>query len=170
MPIKDSSLEHARQRRQQAAENYRPDHLKILLVAEAPPAADDRYFYFLNVSSQDHLFLNVCDVVLGKRPSRNDKSDALAELKNSGIYLIDLKPDPVDGSKLSNYVADLIRRCKELEPSNIILIKATVFDVAYTALHDAGLPVANHRIYFPSCGRQNDFRMQFRAALDDISS
>jgi hypothetical protein len=36
----------ARQRRDAAAAEYRPEPIELLLVAEAPPSSLDRYFYF----------------------------------------------------------------------------------------------------------------------------
>lgn len=138
----------------------------MLLVAEAPPAADDRYFYFEDVPSHDGLFLEVAKVVLGRKPARCEKATALATFREIGVFLIDLKLDPVDGSPLQSYVPDLVARCRALNPERIILIKATVFDVAYSALREAGLPVINQRVYFPSTGRQGEFREQFSRALD----
>jgi hypothetical protein len=148
-----------------AAEKYKPDNIKVLLVAEAPPAADDRYFYFENVVSNDWLFLGVSEVMLGQRPSRCNKAENLESLCEKGIFLIDLKPDPVDDSPLQLYVSDLIDRCLSLNPERIILIKATVFDIAYTVLKEAGLPVVDKRVYFPSTGQQGNFRKQFKEAL-----
>ena len=46
----------ARRRRDRAARKYRPKQVELLLVAEAPPAALDRYFYFEDVREQDSLF------------------------------------------------------------------------------------------------------------------
>jgi hypothetical protein len=151
--------------REKAAERYRPNTIDTLLVAEAPPAASDRYFYFETVTSHDHLFRHVCKVVLGKAPDRAHKAAALQELKARGIFLIDLKPDPVDGSDLRLYVPDLVKRCKGLKPRRIILIKATVYEAAYDALLSAGLPVVDERVYFPSSGRQAEFEVQFARAL-----
>jgi hypothetical protein len=93
----------------------------------------------------------------------------LAELKNRGTFLIDLKLHPVDGSDLAVYVPDLVTRCAALKPRRIVLIKATVFDAAYRPLLAAGLPVINQRVYFPSTARQTEFKKQFAEALMDLS-
>lgn len=50
-----ATSEH-RRRRFEAAERYLPAHIKLLLIAEAPPEAPDRYFYFHDVHVQDSLF------------------------------------------------------------------------------------------------------------------
>lgn len=89
----------------------------------------------------------------------------LAELRNRGTFLIDLKLDPADGSDLAMYVPDLVTRCAALKPRRIVLIKAPVFDAAYRPLLAAGLPVVNKRVYFPSTGRQSEFKRQFAEAL-----
>ncbi len=93
-----------RQLRDAAAAKYRPDAIELLLVAEAPPDAADRYFYFENVFSNDWLFRGVVEVLLGEQPNRNDKANALSELKGRGVFLVDLKLDPIDGSDLASCV------------------------------------------------------------------
>jgi hypothetical protein len=154
-----------RELRAAAAERYRPKAIKVLLVAEAPPNAADRYFYFENVTSHDWLFRGVSEVLLGRVPDRNSKATALAQLRDQGLFLIDLKPTPVDDTDLTRYVPELVARCKALAPERIILIKATVYDAAYRPLRVAGLPVIDKRVFFPSTGRQEDFRRQFGEAL-----
>ncbi len=155
-----------RVRRQRSAEKYKPARVRVLLVAEAPPAADDRYFYFEDVTKHDWLFLGVAEVLLRGRPVRREKPASLKKLQEMGFFLIDLKPDPADGSPLQEYVPDLIARCRALAAERIILIKATVYDAAFSTMGAAGLPVINQRVYFPSTGRQREFREQFARALE----
>jgi hypothetical protein len=82
------------------------------------------------------------------------------------VFLIDLKPDPIDGSSdLSPYVPQLLTRISGLQPERIILIKSDVFRAAYPALAAAGLPVSGMRIPFPSFGRQKEFEIAFGRAL-----
>lgn len=148
-----------------AAGKYRPDRIDLLLVAEAPPSKEDRYFYFEDVHSHDWLFVGVAEVLLGKKPDRKTKANVLEDLKGRGVFLVDLKLEPIDGSPLSDCVRDLVERCKALAPRRIVLIKATVYDVAYRALRSAGLPVVDKRIPFPSTGRQKEFKREFSEAL-----
>lgn len=162
----DQRRKHLRERRDAAARKYMPERIDPLLVAEAPPVADDRYFYFENPTSNDWLFTGVAEVLLGRKPGKADKTSALARLRDRGVYLIDLKLDPVDGSDLKYHTPYLVSRCALLRPRRIILIKATVFDAAYESLKMAGLPVVNKRVYFPSTGRQKDFKKQFVEALE----
>lgn len=119
-----------REARAVAAGAYRPDPVEILLVAQAPPAAADRYFYFEDVPEQDALFRYVAEGILGEEPSRFEKPRQLAALRNRGVFLIDLSLDPVDGVDLGRCVPDLVRRVEELEPGRVILIKSDVYDHA----------------------------------------
>ena len=160
----------ARKRREVAARKFQPGKVRLLLVAEAPPRADDRYFYFEDVASHDWLFRGVVEVLFGQKPSRTDKPILLSRLKNSGVFLIDLKLDPVDGSPLNGHVPGLVSRCQRLRPKYIVLIKASVYDAAYHVLRDFGLPVIDKRIPFPSTGQQGRFHRQFGAAVRAVSS
>jgi len=147
----------ARRRRKRAAAAFQPAHVRTLLVAEAPPSALDRYFYFLDVDVQDSLFRHVIEATFGAKPTR-DKLPWLDALKAEGYFLIDLSPDPFhDREVLPPLIPDLIRRCRAFEPERIVLIKANVYDLAYDALRDAGLPVVDVRLPFPGSGQQRRF-------------
>jgi hypothetical protein len=92
-----------RDRRVRAARRFRPDRVELLLIAESPPAAPDRYFYFRDVGSHDSLFRYVSRAILGVEPIRADKADRLVELMDRGVFLIDLMPDPIDASDLADH-------------------------------------------------------------------
>ena len=89
----------ARPLRHQAAEKHRPDDVRLLLVAEAPPASLDRYFYFDDVRQQDSLFFYVVQAVLAEVPTRTAKATQLMRLRHWGVFVIDLKPDPKLGDE-----------------------------------------------------------------------
>ena len=156
----------AHERRASAAPRYRPATIKLLLVAEAPPSALDRYFYFHDVDTHDSLFRHVARSILHVEPTRANKAELLEQLKDRGVFLIDLKEDPVDGTPLTNHVPGLLERIRRLHPEMIILIKATVHDAAYRALVEAGLPVVPERVPFPGSGQQRRFEEAFGRALD----
>lgn len=156
----------AAERRTVAAARYRPDVVRCLLVAEAPPAAVDRYFYFEDVREQDSLFRHVAEGVLGSKPERAGKRQALEALRDQGYLLIDLCGEPVvSRADLPKHVPDLVRRAVESQPERVILIKANVFDLAFGPLTAAGLPVVPVRIPFPGSGQQARFKVAFAAAL-----
>jgi hypothetical protein len=101
----------------------------------------------------------------GHKPSRDGKAKALAELQARGFYLIDLSEDPFDGQSLEALVPDLVRRCQQFDPRRIIVITAKVYDLAFGALREAGLPVVAERIPFPWSRRQREFLDAFGRAL-----
>jgi hypothetical protein len=74
----------ARQARQEAAERYRPEPVDLLVVAEAPPGAQDRYFYFEDVMEQDSLFRYVARGVLGTEPTRRNRPSCLRVSSSEG--------------------------------------------------------------------------------------
>ena len=152
----------ARRRRREAAARYRPDRIDTLLIAEAPPSALDRYFYFEDVQTQDSLFRHVAEMVLGEKPTR-DKAPYLDELKERGWFLIHVAEDPIGSRRdeIMPLIPDLIQRCRELEPERIIVIGAPVYDLVHDALRDAGLPVVAARLPYPGSGQQSRFKDLF---------
>lgn len=156
-----------RESRKVASRRYKPKNVALLLVAEAPPKSQDRYFYFEKVASHDWLFNAVVKALFGESPRREDKPHWLQELKRSGVYLIDASEDPVSSSDISSKVPDLVRRARRLKPKCVLLLKATVYDQAFVALRGGGLPVVDARIPFPSAGQQAQFHRRFRKGLRD---
>ena len=142
-----------------------PTSVQLLLIAEAPPAASDRYFYFPEVAEHDALFRYVARMVLGVEPTRMKKAELLEKLKARDVFLIDLKLDPVDHTPLAEHVPALIRHVRQLALEKIILIKASVYDAAYRALAAADLPVIDERVPFPGSGQQRRFEEAFSRAL-----
>ena len=88
----------------------------MLLVAEAPPASLDRYFYFPDVRAHDSLFRHVASEILKREPPRENKAELLGLLRDTGVFLIDLKLDPMDGSPLTDHVPSLLRRVRRCSP------------------------------------------------------
>lgn len=157
--------QRARDRRDRAARRYKPQEIDLLLIAEAPPEALDRYFYFSDVTEQDSLFRYVARSVLKVEPTRSNKAELLDELWGRGVFLIDLFRDPIAGGRHDEQVPALVRRVRSLRPRRIILIKAPVYDAAFATLREAGLPVVNERVPFPGSGQQRRFEETFARAL-----
>lgn len=161
--------EAGRRLREEAAALYQPKRIKLLLVAEAPPSAQDRYFYFPEVRTQDSLFRYVVRLVLGTQPDRRTKPEDLSRLQAAGAFLIDLCLEPISERRdLARCVPGLVKRAAALRPDHIILIKTRVYDAAWRALQQAGLPVIDARIPFPGSGQQRLFEQQMQHALDAI--
>lgn len=152
--------------RRWAAAKYRPEQIRLLLVAEAPPAALDRYFYFERVTDQDSLFRYVVSTVLGIQPNRVSKPQELTSLREAGVFLIDLKLEPKVGDEaLDSYVPDLVKRAVDLAPEHVITIKVNVCDLCQGPLAASGLDVSRERIPFPGSGQQTRFERAMRRAL-----
>ena len=158
-----------RRLRAAAARKYRPKQVRLLLVAEAPPCSQERYFHFEEVQAHDWLFRYVCTGLFGETPSRDNKGEFLARLRDSGVFLIDLSVDPLGDNPtppmLRSRVPDIADRCRECSPGAIILIKSSVYDLCYEVLAAAGLPVIDERMPFPASGQQKRFLEAFGRAL-----
>jgi hypothetical protein len=148
-----------------AALKYRPGAIRFLIVAETPPRELTRYFYFDTVTEHDHLFRNVLPHFVNEHPMKAGKSTQLAKLRELGVFLVDLKPDPCAPGEPAVYADDLVARVNALEPEHVILIKVNVWDAAATKLEAAGIDVIDARLPFPSSGQQGNFRTGFRTAL-----
>jgi hypothetical protein len=81
-----------------------------------------------------------------------------------GVFLIDVKRDPLEGGGLDAEVPGLVRRATKLKPEKIIVIRASVFDLARQPLADAGLPIVDERVPFPGSGQQRRFEAAFPRA------
>jgi hypothetical protein len=165
-----TDAERARERRKRAARKYHPKPIKTLLVGQAPPTVKpgqpERYFYFEDVETADYLFVGVAKAVFGRDPDRHEKPRLLAELCRRGFFLMDVKLDPMNvGPPFEVCIDGAIRRAERLEAQRMILIKVDVYDQAFHRMRDAGLPVIDKRISFPSTGNQRDFAGQFKDAL-----
>lgn len=155
--------------RRAAARKYQPERVRLLLVAEAPPCATDRYFYFETVDKHDWLFRYVWEGLTGEKPDREQKAAHLAAMRDAGVFMIDLHEDHVEQPTLTQLrpcVPGLVERCRGLKPEAIVLIKSIVYDASYAAVRDAGLPVVDVRMPFPASGQQPTFLKLFRQALD----
>ena len=167
----NDAADEARRRRRAAAARWRPERIDLLLVAEAPPSALDRYFYFEDVATHDSLFRHVVEAVLGEKPTR-DKAAHLDALRERGVFLIDLCIDPFDDRReaIPRCVSGLLRRVRELEPRQVLLIGAAVYDAAYDVLEAADLPVADLRLPYPGSGQQRRFLEGFRTLPSNPTS
>jgi hypothetical protein len=161
------------EKRRKAAAKYRPERVRILVVAEAPPCDVERHFYFEDVDRHDWLFRYVYEGLYGEKPTRERKPEHLARLRDDGVFVIELHEENVSQptrAELEPCVPGLVERCRELRPRMIVLVKASVHDAAFAALKAAGLPVADVRIPFPTSGQQRRFLELFREAMRAYAS
>ncbi|QMV19905.1 hypothetical protein GOB94_15365 [Granulicella sp. 5B5] len=179
-----------------ASRKYYPAAVRILFVAEAPPACESkRFFYFTGLRQGDTLFLEMMKTLYpaevgysGERcrdgfPSRTirlRKPELLNRFKSDGFYLIDACEQPMpQGANTALKVALMqealpalkakVRLLCSAETTGVLLIGAVTYDVCVEALRDEGLNVLNKAaINHPARGGQVLFRTKLRAALNAL--
>jgi hypothetical protein len=173
-----SDIEYLTKVYRTARNKYKPDPINVLLVAEAPPCALDRFFYFEDVKKQDSLFLEIMGILYPEEKQRylrsgrdtSLKKDILGNFQTDGYWMLDLCeiPTSISNGSLDNYVPSLISRLEKLITKNtpIILIKTDVYDSCYDALTAEGYRVVNERMPFPGSGQQKVFREKFKKAIE----
>ena len=113
---------------------------ELLLVAEAPPSALDRYFSFEVVPAQDSRFRYLVRAILGVEPTRANKPGLQGRPRDRGVFLINLWSDPTDARSDSPDRAGRLRRIRQLAPEGIIVIEIRVFDLVCGPVPDEGCP------------------------------
>lgn len=173
MSTTQSDIEYLKTVYATARNKYRPKHIRVLLVAEAPPCALDRFFYFEEVRTHDSLFLEIMGVLYPDQKKRylNSGRDAalkaglLERFRSDGYWMIDVFETPLE--ETGNELPVLLEKLKKLVTTEtcIILIKANIYDMCYAPLSEEGYHVINERIPFPGSGQQGVFRKKFSRAL-----
>lgn len=163
-----------------ARNKYKPASISVLLIAEAPPNALDRYFYFEDVKKQDSLFLEIMGVLFPERKKRylasgRDtmlKMELLEQFREEGFWLINLSEITlgISDDTAEACVPSLLKRLqKYIDPKTpVIFIKANVYDLLYPVLLTHGYNVIKERIPFPGSGQQAVFRTRFKKALRSL--
>lgn len=161
---------------QQLRMQWKPDHVKLLLVAESAPdsgaaaATERRFFYAPMVSRADNLFRGVILALYGaKVTTGDDRTPWLTRLRDDGVWLIDLAPFPVN--KLSSgdrrralleHAPARTREILDLAPDGIVICHAPTFRALAPALVAAGAPLLHDEaIPFPL----GNFRARFAAEV-----
>ncbi len=172
--------------RQQARESYRPSDIRWLLVAEAPPCDESRFFYYTDVGDHDSLFIETMDAIFGDRypdlfrgkkretgEIRVRKQEFLELFSREGFYLIDAVDRPITKgennlkvvaagvSELAEKIGDLVS-----EKTKIVLIKASVYAIKGD-LESRGVRgiINEEMIPFPGSGQQKEFRKRIHHLL-----
>jgi hypothetical protein len=158
---------------------YEPENIRLVIIAESPPASG-KYFYDPTGSAKEPLFAAIM-LQLGLAPTT--KEIGLRELQQRGWVLVDATYQPVDkltkdaGHDRNEVIAKdyplLLDDLTILMPDQsipLVLIKANICRILDPLLSKDGFNVLNggKAIYFPSHGRQTDFRDQFRAVLSGL--
>lgn len=161
-----------------AREKYKPESIKLLFIAEAPPEQTERFFYYEKVKDNDWLFLGIVKALCGNgsydaKKIRANKKQILEALQQDGIYLMDLCPVPLKGTTAelhkNNFMQTLeAEKAVDKHSTNIVLIKVNVYDCLYRDLKNKNYKVQNKSIPFPSSGRQKEFAKEMQKTLEEI--
>lgn len=158
--------------------NYKPEIIKFLLIAEAPPDSLDRFFYYENVKEHDYLFLGIANSLYPEQKNEylasgresNIKGKILKKFQGEGFYLIDLSELPLSLQRQNLYscVRILLKKMRNLVDltSIIIPIKANVYEIVRTPILETGYQnFIDISIPFPGQGWQKVFHDRFEEAL-----
>ena len=148
-------------------ETYKPDKVRLLLVGESAPAAEDtkrRFFYSSPLTQADNLFRGVVEALYHEKPgvAGDSKEPWLRRLQADGVFLIDLVPFPVNNlasgarsQALREGVPNCVAQISELLPDGVIVCHAPTFNALRESLiqrrmpllHDVPIPfpLGNHR-------------------------
>lgn len=169
-------------------QQYKPKHIKLLLIAESPPPAagkdSSRHFYRTDRERRgDRLFTNTIQALypnttdLPEAEIQQAKSSWLERLQADGVYMIEaLTESQVHEvtkkdrqAKIMHALPHLLERVRQLADKDtaIVLIKSNVFDVACQPLKAAGFAVLNTALVdYP--GRFN--QAAYRQKLSELVS
>lgn len=169
------------QKLESARNAFKPSAIKMLFIAEAPPEDVERFFYYPHVKKDDWLYLAIVkaltkcknDYIISK--FRNHKQEILQLMQQDGIYLMDLCPVPLSkgGFAAKFHKQDFMHRLEnesyvDKSTTQIILVKANVYDCLYEELKERNYCVQNQRLPFPSSGQQQKFANNMRKILDNL--
>jgi hypothetical protein len=191
--VTSKNVVDALERFERAAKHYLPDPLRLLFIAEAPPAFKvNRLFYFTGLTNGDTLFLEMMKVLYpaetgysegASRPGysvkqmRLQKPELLRRFQNDGYHLIDAYAQPMpDGANAATKTALMrstlpalqskVRRLVGKRNVPIVLIGGITYSVCAEALRLDGHHVANDKMMnHPARGGQKLFRAQLADVL-----
>jgi len=155
--------------RERSRRQYRPRRVRILSVAEAPPASG-RFFYH----ADSGLYRAIRDTFVTAFPSlRSSKGTFLETFRAMGCYLLDLCGEPVDRMNLHlrrciclDGEARLARRLRKLRPMMIATVVRSIGSNVRRAEAAAGWCGLHLELPYP--GRWHHFRMAFRRKLTPL--
>jgi hypothetical protein len=179
-------------------ELYRPSRIRLLFIAEAPPAYRfHRFFYFADVRRMDTLFLEIMKTLYAKEVGYRDgqflpghsaasirrrKSELLTRFQADGFYLTDAHELPMPDAASSKQKAGLmqgslshlfekIHTLSGRHSPPIVLIGKVTYNVCAAALRNRGFVVLNSApIDHPARGGQRRFREGLAQAISRASS
>lgn len=133
------------------SEKYKPKKVKTLLVGEAPPLSEKKYFYLpdkmnpkRNIEYYRTLPATIFYNYLKEIPySEQDYENLLFKLKENGIYLIDILDQPL---RIRKYKLSEKEKNKKVEKNREILLEA--IDNLRDKIKDRKINVDDENIIF----------------------
>lgn len=166
-------------------QQYQPEHVRYLLIAESPPPEDfpggSRHFYRSEPRTADRLFTNTIWALYPEAPQdepalEKGKEQWLRRLQQDGVYMIEsveesiAKPvkKPERQQRIRAALPRLIERVRKLADDDtvLVLIKSNVFDVAAEPLREAGFTVPQTKLVdYPGHWNQQAYREKLAALV-----
>jgi hypothetical protein len=159
-------------------EQYRPEKLEVLLIAESSPdpGSGAKRFFYAPELTHDNLYRGVAEAVYGTEPGFDvrDKVGALQRLKQDGYWLIDAVEKPINKKSqaarraaIKHGVPTLVARCQQLQPKKgVIVCHSGVFGLVAQALKEADVPLLHAEpLPFPLGNWRSQFVAGFRQAV-----
>lgn len=159
---------------------YKPKHIRYLLIAESPPPSAEvqssRHFYRSEaVRTDDRLFVNTIKALYPEAADKTesqlepDKEAWLRRFQADGWYMIEALEvsqrhkitKEQRQERIREALPRLLERARQLASSDtkIILIKSNVFEVAAAPLREAGFTVLNTELVdYPGRFNQRAYR------------
>lgn len=165
-------------------EQWRPERVRLLVIAESPPASGDdggqRRFFYHDYLGYDNLFRGVVQAMYGVQAPEllaTGKRPWLQRLKDDGFLLIDLAPHPVNALSnperrkvLRESVPGCVDRAAALDPEGIVVVKTNLFPLLEGPLRRAGLALLHdHPIVFPLGNVRAEFIHTFNQARQRLT-
>ena len=159
---------------------YKPQHIKLLLIAESPPPSPEiqssRQFYYTDrIRRDDRLFTNTIKALyseasdLTEAELEENKERWLRRFQNDGYYMIEALEESQKHKvtkkqrqeRISDNISRLISRVEKLAgpDTKIVLIKSNVYEAAAQPLRAAGFNVLNTELVdYPGQFNQRAYR------------
>lgn len=161
-----------------ATQKYRPAKVRILFLAESPPAAPDRHFYFEDVTRADTLWVQLMRALYPQEfgetaQERKRKGVWLHRFQREGYWLLEAVPHPIAKQKKEVQIRDNTERVRAViqaaAPEHVVLIAAPVYKALRQPLAAAGISLPQPQaVPFPGRGQQGRFQIAMQATLAAI--
>ncbi len=161
-----------------ATQQYRPAQIRILFVAESPPAAPDRHFYFEDVTRADTLWVQLTRALYPQEfgqtaQERKRKGVWLQRFQQDGYWMLEAVPNPIGKktkeAQIRENTARVLDTIQAAAPRHVVLIATPVYKVLQPPLAGAGISLPQPlAVPFPGHGQQGRFHAAMQATLAAI--